>query len=304
MISLVTGENSFENERVVERLVADFKGKAERVDGETLEVKQLPDLLMGMSLFADKRLVVVKNMSANKSLWARFEEWIPRISNDIHLVLVEAKPDKRVKTYKMLQKEAAVYESKVWSDRDGSRAEAWVMEESKRLGSPLDKKSTQALVAWVGNDQWALWQALWKLSLLDTVTPEVIEEMIEPNETENAFQLFETALKGNGERVREMLRVLEQQEDPYRLFGLLSGQSFQLAALAFGEVPDATVASDLGVHPFVISKLSPYAKRLGPKGAKEVLSHFAEADTDMKSSVAEPWLLLERALLKVIKTAR
>ncbi|HET6746608.1 MAG TPA: DNA polymerase III subunit delta [Candidatus Saccharimonadales bacterium] len=304
MISLIVGENSFENERIVMRIIADFDGTAERVDGETLEVKQLPDLLMGMSLFASKRLVIIKNMAVNKALWNDFEAWLSRVSDDVHLVLVDAKPDKRTKTYKLLQKVATVHESQVWSERDTGKAETWVVQEAGALGSSLDKKSAHALVAWVGVDQWALWQALQKLQFLDTITPELIREIIEPNETENAFRLFEAALKGNAQEVKEMLRVLQKQEDPYRLFGLVSGQSFQLLALAFGEVPDAVVASDLGVHPFVISKLSQPAKRLSSRGGKEILAHFAEADADMKTSVAEPWLLLERALLKVAKTAQ
>ncbi len=300
MISLVIGENSFENERALGRLIADFAGRPEKIDGETLELKQLPDLLMGMSLFATKRLVVIKNMSANKSLWNVFEEWIPRISEDIHLVLVDAKPDKRTKTYKELQKAAKVYESKLWGERDTFQAEQWVTEESKQFKNPLDKKSAHALVVWVGVDQWALWQALQKLTVLEAVTPEVIESIVEPNETENAFQLFEAALKGDGAKIARVLEVLEKTEDPYRLFGLLSGQAFQLMALGVATV----VASDLGAHPFAISKLSAAAKRLGKSGAKEVLSHFAEADTDMKTSAAEPWLLIERALLKTAKTAR
>jgi DNA polymerase III delta subunit len=304
VISLIVGENSFENERALERIAAEFDGAPEKIDGETLELKHLPDLLMGMSLFTSKRLVVIKNMSANKPLWSGFEEWIGRVSDDIHLVLAEAKPDKRTKTYKLLLKAATLYESKLWTERDTLQAEKWVAEESKQLERPLDKKSIQALVARVGVDQWALWQALQKLAVLDEVTPELIKEVIEPSVTENAFQLFESALKGDGPKVVHMLKVLQKTEDPYRLFGLLGGQAFQLAAISVAEVPDAAVAADLGVHPFVISKLTNPAKQLGKGGAKQILLYFAEADTDMKTSIAEPWLLIERALLKVAKTAR
>lgn len=304
MISVITGENSFENERVLQRLIFEFDGRAERVDGETLELKQLPDILMGMSLFAEKRLVVIKNMSANKTLWTNFEVWIPRVSDDIHLILLDTKPDKRTKTYKNLQKIAEVHESKLWTERDTFQAEKWVSEESIRLGKGLDKKSVQFLVAWVGVDQWLLSQALEKLSLLDEVDPEIIRTVIEPNEAENAFQLFEAALKGDGERVVAILRVLQKTEDPFRLFGLLSGQAFQLVTLSVAVVPDTVVASDLGVHPFAVSKLGSVAKRLGKEGARKVLIHFAEADSDLKTSTAEPWLLIERALLKTAKTAR
>jgi DNA polymerase-3 subunit delta len=303
VISIIVGENSFENERALLRIVANFDGMAERFEGEVLELKQLPDLLMGMSLFATKRLVVIKNMSANKSLWNAFENWIEKVSDDIHLVLIDSKPDKRTKTYKMLQKNATIYESKVWLERDSSRAEQWVAEEAKALGFALDKKNAHALVVRAGVDQWKLWQSLQKLAVLDGVTPEVIDEIIEPNETENAFQLFESALKGDIGKVKRMLTVLEKTEEPYRLFGLLGGQAFQLAILGVSEAPSATVASDLGVHPFVLSKLSPFSKQLGRSGVKRVVAAFAEADTAMKTLGHDPWLLIERALLKVAKTA-
>lgn len=299
MISLIIGENSFESEHKLEQLIADFNGREERVDGETLELKQLPDLLMGMSLFATKRLVVIKNLSANKILWNELENWLGRVSDDVHLVFIEPKPDKRTKTFKALQKSATVHEFKLWTERDTSKAEQWVMSQTKPLGIVLDKKSAQKLVAWVGVDQWLLWQALQKLAVLDEITPHVIEQVIEPNETENAFQLFEAALKADGRKVVRMVRVLQKTEDPYRLFGLLSSQAFQLMALSVAQVPEATVASDLGAHPFMISKLHPFAKALGSRGAKMVITAFAEADTDMKSLGIDPWLLIERALLKV-----
>lgn len=303
MITVLAGENSFENERALLRIVSDFGGQPERFDGEVLGLKQLPDLLMGVSLFATKRLVVIKNMSVNKSLWNAFEGWIDKVSDDIHLVLIEAKPDKRTKTYKQLQKSATIYESKLWAERDGPKAEWWVAEEARALGITLDKKCAHILVLRVGVDQWMLWQALQKLAVLDQVTPEIIEEIIEPNESENAFGLFESALKGDADKVKRMLAVLEKTEEPYRLFGLLGGQAFQLAILVSTDAPSATVASDIGAHPFVLSKLSPFANKLGKSGAKAVVGTFAEADMAMKTQSHDPWLLIERALLKVAKTA-
>lgn len=304
MITVLAGENSFENERILERIIAEFSGEPERIDGEALEMARLPDLLIGLSLFSSQRLVIIKNMSANKPLWSALENWMSRASEDIHLVLVDAKPDKRTKTYKLLQKMAAIHESKLWTDRDTLQAEQWVVQEAKKLGKTLDKKSAHTLVAWVGVDQWALYQALQKLTVLDQVNPEVIKKIIEPHPNENAFLLFETALKGDGQKVAALLRGLEKTDDPYRLFGLLSGQAFQLAALSVAGVPDATVASDLGVHPFVISKLRPLAKRVEKTGAKKIIEIFAEADTALKTSVGDPWLLIERALVKAAKTAR
>ena len=299
MITLLTGENSFENERALGALVSSFDGKAERIDGPELDLRQLPDLLMGVSLFASKRLVIIKQLSDNKTIWSRLGEWLPRISPDIHLVLVEPKPDKRTKTYKDLQKIAQVHESKLWTDRDMHAAEQWVTVEAKQRGFALDKKCAQFLVARVGTDQWLLSQALEKLAVAGPVTVEIIEEVIDPNPTENVFLLFESALKGDAPTVKRMLTTLEVTEDAYKLLGLLSGQAVQLAVLALSDKPSAEVAKDMGVHPYAMSKLSPAAKRLGRSGAKKIIAAFAEADEAAKSSAADPWLLVERALMKV-----
>jgi DNA polymerase-3 subunit delta len=298
MITMLTGENSFEVTRAIKKLVDDFDGIAEKIDGSELDKKQLPDLLAGATLFADKRLVIIKNLSENKSLWTDFVDFLPRISDDIHVVLVESKPDKRTKTYKELQKIAKVEEFASWSERDTKKAEIWVTEEAKRLEFTCDTKSAETLVRRVGIDQWRLYGALEKLSLLDEVTPAVIENVIESNPTENVFHLFEAALKSDMTKVQHMIRTLQLTEDPYRLFGLLSGQVFQLTALVISEKPSSEVAKDIGVHPYALSQLSSHAKNLGRNKVKKLVNIFADTDADMKSLGIEPWILIERALIK------
>lgn len=299
MITLITGENSFENDRHLRAITRAFDGVAEVVDGDSLELRALPDLLMGVTLFATKRLVVIKGLSENKSVWNDFTDWIDRVSDDVHLLLIESAPDKRTKTYKQLQKVAKVQQSTLWTDRDTSRAEQWVIDEAKRLGTTLDKKSAHVLVERVGVDQWSLIRALEKLSVMDAVTPELIESLVDANPTENVFLLFENALKGNAAKVKTMVDTLALTEDAYKLLGLLSGQAVQLATLTLADKPSAEVAKDMGVHPYALSKLAPVAKKLGRGGAKKVIGALREADEAAKTSATDPWLLIERALMKV-----
>lgn len=299
MITVLTGENSFEITRATQQIIAAFDGAAEKIDGAQLEVKDLPDLLMGGTLFAAKRLVIIKNLSENKTVWPVLTDWLPRVSNDVQLVLVDEKPDKRTKTYKDLQKVAKIQEFKQWGERDSLQAEKWTIEEAARLKFALDKKNAHLLVMRVGVDQWLLAQALQKLAVVDTVSPDVIADLIDANPTENVFNLFEAALKSDAPRVKQMIETLQLSEDPYRLFGLMSGQAFQLLALALTDKSLADVAKDLGAHPFALQKLAPHAKARGGAGAKKILAAFVEADSAMKTSAADPWLLIERALIKV-----
>ncbi len=298
MITLLTGTNTFQIERELKALIDAFDGHAERIDGSNLEIKQLPDVLMGATLFAPTRLVIVKGLSDNKSVWTDLYQWLPRVSDDIHLVLVDGKPDKRTVTYKDLKKIAKVIEAEEWTERDSSKAERWLIDEAKAQSLILDTKSAQLIVRRAGVDQWALMHAIEKLALVDTVDAKTIELLIDASPSENVFNLFDAALRGNRTQVSDMVRTLELTEDPYRLFALLSGQAFQLAAVAVAG-PDDQVAKDLGIHPYGVSKLAPVAKKMGRSGARKVMRIFASADDDMKLSRAEPWLLIERALMNV-----
>lgn len=295
MITLLTGDNSFEIREALKAIESDFSGAAERVDGATLELRQLPDLLMGGTLFADKRLVIISELSTNSSLWQKLPEWLPRISDDVHVVLVDAKPDKRTTSYKALKEVARMQEYAAWTERDQPRAEQWLEARAKAAGVALDKKMAHHIVMRVGVNQWLLANALETVSLLDEITPEAINQTVLANESENIFELFETALNGNRAALRDTLRTLELQEDPYALFALLTSQAFSLAAVAYAD-DTQNPAKDFAIHPFVVSKLTRHAKRLGKPAVTRIVKQFAQTDADMKVSKAEPWLLVERLL--------
>ena len=298
MITLLVGENSFEIERALADITNNFDSNVEKINGVDLQLSQLPDILMGVSLFATSRMIIIRNLSENKMIWPIFGDWILKISDDINLVLIESKLDKRTSTYKTLKNNVIIKDFQLWNDRDLAQAEKWVIAQAKTMNLDLDKKSVQVILFRVGVNQWQLFHALEKLSLTDKVSIETIENIIEPNPTENVFNLFETALRGDLKQLKQTLRNLEQSTDAYQLLGLLYFQVFQLAAVVSAQKTD-NIAKDFGIHPYAVSKLSSIAKQVGNRNITKIVSIFAATDDEIKLSQAEPWLLIERALLKV-----
>lgn len=298
MITWFIGENSFEVREAQKAREAAFNGTAERFDGATLTLAQLPDILMAVTLFSSDRLVVIQDISKNSVLWEKLPDWLPRISDTTDVIFVDAKPDKRTTSYKALKAAATVHEFAAWGDRDDAKAVQWVSARAAEQGLKLDTSLARHLVQRVGLDQWQLAQAIETLALLDTVTPTTINEVVSPNLTENIFQLFETALEGKPKQVSSMVATLSLQEDPYALFALLSSQAVTLAAVTFADETD-NPTKDFAIHPFVASKLTRFGKKLGKAKVGRVVDLFARTDADMKRSRGEPWLLIERALLEV-----
>lgn len=308
MITLLTGENSYEIEQALRALVVAFAGDPEKFDGLELELGQLPDLLSGMSLFAEKRLVIIRGLAGNKPVWEVLPTFLERISDDIHLVLVEPVLDKRTKTYKALQKVADVKELQPLTERDSAKAEHWLIDEAKAMGVKLDSSSARLLIhrSLVPSergqpviDQWRAFHSLEKVAVLGDITSAVIETYIDTEPIESVFSVFETALKGDTVRLHQLLSDLEPREDPFKVFGLLSGQVFQLTVLAASDKPSSEVASAIGVHPYALSKLVPMAKKLTGAEVKQIAQAFTKADEAMKTSKGTPWVLTEQALMKV-----
>jgi len=309
VIAFFSGENTFEVARATEALIEDWVGKIvhdnaglvsqpERIDGSELDPRDLPDLLTATTLFAQHRLVIIKGLSENSAAWQALPALLPRLSDDIELVLIEAKPDKRTTVFKAIKAASDYQEFPEWTDRDTQKAEAWLQKEATAMNIQLDKKSAHHIVERAGVNQWELFHALEKVALLEEISEATINDTIEASPAESVFALFETALKGDHTKIHHMIATFELTEDPFRLLGLLSTQAFQLATVHAAERDDAPM-KDVGIAPFVVSKFSTLAKRLSRGDMRRIIKAFADADADIKSSRGEPWLVIEKALLSV-----
>lgn len=299
MITVLTGDDSFAVHEELGRRVADFSGTPERVDGTAIALQNIPDLLMGTSLFGDARLVIIRDIAKNAAVWEMLPDWIDRVSDDITLVLVDEKLDKRTSTYKTLKQKADIHEFIAWSDRDTRQAADWVTQQAKAHKIDLDQTVSRHLVEKVGVDKWRLSQAVTMLALADVpITIDTVNNTIVMTPAENVFELLEAALYGKASRVREIVRTLELQDDAYATFALVSSQVVQLLALSRASGDDSP-EKDLAIHPFVASKLRQHVRRLGAPRIEHIARETASTDALLKRSSADPWVLVERLLFAI-----
>jgi len=304
MIITLTGENQFAIRQALNALADRFVAKFgphgyERVDGEQFELANLPSLLQGASLFAPQRLVVLKDAAQNKPLWDALGDWITKVSTDTTLVVVEPSLDKRTRTYKALKSGTEFKEFGTPSD---TQLIQWLCAAAKERGAELTPGDAQYLVERAGRDQWHLSQELAKLSSHPVVTRELIDQLVEPTPEGSAFELLDAALAGQTDTVQKLVQNLKTEEDPYRLFGLLTSQVHTLATVAAaGDKTADQIAKDSGLHPFVVRKSMAVAKKLGAARIAEIIEQLASCDMQLKTTGADPWLLLELMFKKLAK---
>lgn len=299
MTTLLYGPNVFAKRRRLSAILKEFSdthdsGAIERYDAENLEPARLPEIFKGVSLFAADKLVLIKDASQNKLIWEALEPYVASGDDATRVVLIEREPDKRTKTFKTLQKHAALVECK---DLSAGELIQWLISES---GGRLDRRLANALVQRAGTDQQRLHNELEKLLVHEQLSERHIEALVEPTSEGSAFELLDAVFAGRQELVADKVRHLRQTEDPYRLFGLLISNVQVLTALVVDKTKTPQqVASDLGVHPFVATKLSQSRRQMSLPAVQRTVRILADTDATLKSSGHDPWLLLQMALTKI-----
>lgn len=301
MIITLTGPNNFAVKQALvdlaKRFVAEHgEHSIERVDGETCNPNRLPDLLAGATLFAARRMVIMRDASQNKQLWESLADWLPQVPDETTLVVIEKSPDKRTKTFKLLKK---LGDFREYLEPEGPNLTAWLQKTTTELGGSMDAAAAQYLVQQSGVKQEQLWQELQKLvSYQPQVTEQTIDALTEPTLSASVFELLDSALGGDPQKMQAVLAKLRHNEDPYKLFGLLVSQVSTAAIVCdAGQRSADTIAKEAALHPYAVRKTQ--AQKLGQTKVRQLISIVAELDARLKSGSADPWLLLEQCLNKI-----
>lgn len=307
-ITVIFGDNSFERTSELAKL----KNQAEKADFaiENLNVENLTEedfvnSICGVSLLAEKRLVIVKRVSDNSMLWDKLPAIISRISNGVHLCLIEEKIDKRSATYKSLAKIADMKEQKSLSAKDGKDLAEFARKIAKWLGFSVDNKMADFLVSWVGIDEWRVRDEIERLAVLGEISKENIEKYIPRNVESNAFGIFELALNSKQPEVIEQIsrmKIVEGADGAYQFFGLISSQFFNLVALKLGQSSGKTtaeIAKEIGANAWSLGKMNQFACDLNFDQLADLSEKFTQTDELLKTTNADAWDLIEALLLEV-----
>ena len=309
MIYLIIGTNAYRAQHELQRLVKSLGVRPEKIDASSLDLNKLADTVRGLSLFQERRLIVIERLSERKDLWDKLGEWASDIAVETYLVLIEPRPDKRTKTFKILQKTAKLVEAMPLTDRQRPAAEKWLLDYASEHGVRLTKTQASNMIARAivadeksrsaEIDQLQLTHAVAALKNTVKIDDAAIATVLPPAREFSVFDIIELAVCGKTANLRSALDELRRSDDVYKVAPLVWSQWSQLVLLAKAEAASTSDTIDLGIHPFVAKKLRPLARQLSPKDLAELTELAAERDYQMKASSVNPWAVLEDFLFRV-----
>jgi DNA polymerase III delta subunit len=300
MIYFYYGEDDLSIRRQLDSIKSAFSEKhgsdnISQIDAEATPAEIILQQLVNISLLSTNRLIILRGAFANHTLREELPLILPRIDQLTELLIVEQKPDKRLRLYKTLLKD---YQSKEFPlVRDKTE---FVLREAERLAVKIDPSGVSQLIDYTAGDQWRIASELEKFNVIgQTVTKELVLRYVEPELSANAFDLLDNLLAGRTEQAAEQLDKLRLKEDANRFFALLASQVFALSAVVNARSNNPSeITKDIGVHPYVVQKLSTIAKKLSPSDVKRYCTILSETDQKLKAAKIDAWTLVKLAILQ------
>lgn len=266
-----------------------------RYTGKDVDMKTVRDELLTISMWGDRRVVVIDDasdfVSANRSALEKYAE---KPGKKSVLILDVKTLAKNTRLYKIVNKNGLVAEC---SELKGAALAKWVQEAAQRsYEKTIDRDAVQLLIELAGSALGQLDQELSKLASYvgdqPAIDAEAVRRLVGGWKAETTWAMTDAIRDGRlGDAMTALDKLLNSGESPHRILGGI--------AYVFRKLSVATELSRTGVQlnaalkaagafPNEYDPAGRYLRRIGRPKAAKIASWLLEAETGLKGGSRMP----------------
>ncbi|MFM8404726.1 MAG: DNA polymerase III subunit delta [Actinomycetota bacterium] len=306
-ILLIHGGESVLADRALAEALA-LRGEFERtvLDGSGLEIGRYGEAV-APSLFADKRVVVIKDLQdVISEVQEEIESLFNQLDPNLHLIFIHkggVKGKGLLDKIKKLKPEIITCEPM----KKASDKEEFVRQEFARHGRKISASAVTALVDATGSDTRELAAACSQISFDTNAGKAVIDEediakYYQGRIEATGFDVADATLSGNPTSALIALRnALDSGTDPIMIVSALTSSIRTLAKVS-GAPRNANafqLAGSLGLAPWQIDKARRQLSKWSPALIAFSVQELSKADVAIKGAEADPLYALERSVVSI-----
>jgi DNA polymerase III subunit delta len=311
MIYFIYGQDSYRAKRKLEEIILSYKKVHKSglnliyIDANEKDFKYFYSNLQINSMFAEKKLIVLKNVFSDSKFQEDFLEEAKNLEGvkDIIIVYEENVPDKRTKFFKAMQKCAKCQEFDYLSP---VMLQKWVIQEFEKNKVKVNSDALDLMVSFVGNDLWKMTNEINKLSnykVGSIITKEDIELLVKPSIENDIFKTIEAVASRDKKQALVLLhKHLENGDNSLYLLSMISYQFRNLLIikeLQDMQKPYGVVVKKSGLHPFVAQKSYYLCNQFSMPQLKKIYQKIFQVDSDIKTGKIESELALDLLLSEI-----
>lgn len=306
MVLILGGESVLADRALAEALT--LRGDFEKsvLDGASLDLGKFAEAV-APSLFADKRVVVVKDLQDVVSeVQEEIEEQFSHLEPNLHLIFIHkggVKGKALLEKIKKLKPEVISCEPM----KKASDKESFVKQEFARHGRKISQAAITALVDATGSDTRELAAACSQIAFDTNAGKAVIDETdiakyYQGRIEATGFDVADATLSGDPQAALIALRnALETGTDPVMIVSALSSSIRTLAKVS-GAPRNSNafaLAGSLGLAPWQIDKARRQLSKWSPALISYSTQELSRTDVAIKGAEADPRFALERAVVGI-----
>jgi DNA polymerase-3 subunit delta len=309
MILFFYGANSFAARAKLKQLKEQYVAKSgndfglDQIEGERIKLQDLVQQLQAVPFLATSRLIIIENLSKNKTVAEEILSHLDDVPESSIVVLYDPEVDKRSKYFKTLSKLPHAAEFKPLPPPQLMR---WIEETVVKFGSSIDRPAVQELITRCGDDQWRLRGELTKLATHSSqITKQDVEELVELGEEQNIFQFLDSLMARD---LKASLIGLERlqatgQNEMYIITMILWQLRQVLLAKFSGATSGNELASRAHLSPYAAGKALALAKKIDEAALKDMYTAVVDCEYGIKTGKAKPEELIEGLVIRLCQPA-
>jgi len=312
MIYFLYGQDSYRAKRKLEEIIDGYKKVHKSglnliyIDAKENSFKDFYSNFKITSMFAEKKLIVIKNVFADKKFQEDFLSALsgPALGGENIIIIFEnEEPDKRIKLFKSLQKCAKCQE---FCCLEPEKLKKWAALEFEKNKVKINADALDLLVSFVKDDLWQMANEINKLSNYKRngiIKKEDVELLVKPNIENEIFKTIDAIASKDKKLALSLLhKHLDGGEPPLKLLSMIAYQFRNLLIikeLQDAKKPYALVVKKSGLHPFVAQKSYYLCNQFSFEKLKKIYLKIFQIDSDIKTGKIESETALDLLLAEI-----
>jgi len=254
----------------------------ENIDGNKLNLEEILTALQTLSLFAQEKIVLVKDADLKDSVWDGVVPALENLSPGVVVIIWAGSMNKRSQIYKTINKLGQALEFKTFADWEQDKVVSWITNRVKSEGKKIGQQAAFRLQEVCGSSLQKLSSEIEKLVTYIGEKPLIneadVETLASPGEI-NVFALSEAVANRNLPLALTTFRTLSiNKTEVIPVLSLLAGQ-FRTMLLT----KHTTDLGSLGLSPYYVKKCARAAGKYKEVELRKNLELILETDLKLKT---------------------
>jgi len=301
MIIFLYGKDSYRSKEKLNEIIKHYRKNHKnelnlrRLDGKDLIFQDFKNELQTVSMFKEKKLLILNNVFSNEEFK---EEFLKNSSNlgkseNVIVFYEDNKAPSNGSLFKFLKKEAKSQEFELLS---GQKLRSWLKKEFGKYNTDVDIMVLDKLCEQIGDNLWQLSNEVKKLATFkknSRLTIKDVDLLVKPKITTDIFKTIDAiSLKQKKQALRLLHKHLESGDSPIYLLAMISYQFRNILAIK-DLMEKGKPLKQAKLRPFVAMKSSQQAKQFTFGELKKIYRKIFEVDYNIKTGKLEPQTALD-----------